>query len=45
MIYVILQFNSQVSETRQLANPQLPFEYCYGLRSSIFGEKLIPILF
>jgi hypothetical protein len=43
--YVVLQFNSQVQETRHASDSQLPFEYCYILRSSIFGENPIPVLY
>ena len=45
MIYVILQFNSQVPERRHTSDSQIPFEFCYDLRSSISGEKPIPVLY
>ena len=45
MMYVILQFNSQVTESRHPSDSQIPFEYCYDLRSSISGEKPIPVLY
>ena len=45
MIYVILQFNSQVLERRHPYDSQNPFEYCYDLRSSISEEKPIPVLY
>ena len=44
MIYVILQFNSNVKEKRNLSDSQIPFEYCYNLRY-VLGEKHIPILY